>query len=85
MDDPDAALLRQRNRHVRFRDRVHGGADDGNVEADIARELGLGVGQRGNDVGTSGQQQHVIEGECFRDRKMNHKFSLAGNIYFREG
>ena len=75
MDDPDAALLRQRDRHVRFRDRVHGGADDGNVEADIARQLGLSVGQRGYDVGTRRQQQHVVEGECFRDRKMNHNFS----------
>ena len=82
MDDPDAALLGQRNRHVRFRDRVHGGADDGNVQPDIARELGLSVGQGGNDVGARGQQQHVVEGERLRDRKMNHKFSRTWRISF---
>ena len=34
--DSDAALLRQGNRQARFRDRVHGGADDGNVQGDMA-------------------------------------------------
>ena len=84
MDDADAALLRQRDRHVRFRDRVHGGADDGNIQADIARELGLGVGQRRNNVGAGGQQQHVIESKRLRDRKMNHNVFLdvKGKLLF---
>ena len=44
MDDAEAALLRERDRHVRFGDGVHGGADDGNIQADVARELRLGAG-----------------------------------------
>ena len=85
MDNSDAALLRERNRHVRFCDRIHGGADDGDIEARCFAELGLRVGLRGNDIRAGGQEQHVIEGKCFGHREMNHKFSLAGNIYFREG
>ncbi len=41
--DSQAALLRQRNRHARFGHRIHGGADQGNVQADVAGELNLGV------------------------------------------
>ena len=36
MNNADAALLRQGNRQARFRDRVHGGADDGDIQGDIA-------------------------------------------------
>jgi hypothetical protein len=56
MDDAQAALLRQRDRHVRLGDRVHGGADDGNVQADVARELRLGVGLRGNTSERAGSR-----------------------------
>ena len=41
MNDAKTALLRQRDCHVRFGHRVHGGADDGNIQADIAGELRL--------------------------------------------
>ena len=47
MHDADAALLRQRDGQARFRDRIHGGADDGNIQGDIARELRLRVGSAG--------------------------------------
>ena len=47
----------------------------GNVQADIARQLGLSVGQAGTTSERGRQQQHVVEGECLRDRKMNHRFS----------
>ena len=35
VDDADAALVGHGDGHLRLRDRVHGGADDRNVEADI--------------------------------------------------
>ena len=54
MNDAETALLGERNRHVRFGDGVHGGADDGNVQADVAGELRLGGGGRGNYVGARG-------------------------------
>ena len=52
MNDAEAALLRQRNCHVRFSDRIHGGADDGDIQADVAGELRLSCGGRWNYVGT---------------------------------
>jgi hypothetical protein len=55
MNNPDPALLRQRNRHVRFGDGIHGGADDGNVQADLARELGLRAGVGRNYIRAGGQ------------------------------
>jgi hypothetical protein len=78
MNDAHAALLGQCDRHVGLGDSVHGSADDGNVQADIARELRLRIGQRGNNIGARGQQQHVIEGEGLRNRKMNHIACLGG-------
>ena len=37
MHDANAPLLRQGNRQARFRDRVHGRADNGNVQGNMAR------------------------------------------------
>ena len=51
MDDAEAALLGERDGHVGFGDRIHGGADDGDVEADVARDLSLRVGVGGHDFG----------------------------------
>jgi hypothetical protein len=73
MNNPQAALLRQRDGHVRFGDGVHGGADDGNVEADVARELRLGAGLRRDYVGARGEKKDVIESKSFGNGKMNHK------------
>ena len=74
MDDANSALLRQRDRHVRFGDSVHGGAHDGNVQADLARKLRLRAGRRRNDVGAGGQEKDVVKSESLRNGKMNHKF-----------
>ena len=73
MNDAESALLGERDGHVRFGNGVHGGADDGNIQADVAGELRLRVGLAGNDIGTGGQQQNVVKSEGFRDGKMNHK------------
>jgi hypothetical protein len=52
--------------------------------------LGLGVGGRGNYVGTCGKKKNVIEGKGFGYGKMNHRLlgdspSLWVNLYSREG
>ena len=36
--NPDAAFARQSNRHIGFRDGIHRGAHDGNIERDTPRE-----------------------------------------------
>ena len=75
MNNPEAALLGERDRHVRFRHGVHGGAYDGDVQTDVARELRLRDGLRGHNFGASGQQKDVIESKSLRNGKMNHKLS----------
>ena len=77
MNDPDPALLRHGNGHVRFGNRVHGRADDRNIQPDIARELCLRIGLGRNHVRAGRQQQHVIESKRLRNRKMNHIVSQA--------
>ena len=77
MNDSHTALLRQGNGHVGFGDCVHGGTDDGNIQADIARELRLSARKGGHNIGAGRQQQHVIEGESLRNWKVNHNFSLG--------
>ena len=48
-DHAEAAMLRHRDRHARLRDRVHGGAGNGNIERDVAGELGARVNLGGQD------------------------------------
>ena len=50
MDNADAALLRERDRQMRFRDRIHGGADDRNFQLDFRRKTRRGVGVRRRHV-----------------------------------
>ncbi len=75
MNDPDAALLGDGDGHMRLGDRVHGRADDRNIQPDIARELRLGIGLSRNHVRAGRQQQHVVESKRLRNRKMNHSVS----------
>ncbi|SPF31568.1 hypothetical protein SBA1_100024 [Candidatus Sulfotelmatobacter kueseliae] len=90
MNNAQAALLRQRDRHMRFRDGVHGGAHDRDVQADGARELRLRAGARRDHVRASGQQKDVIESKSFGNGKVNHSFSLESpsrvgvSLHFRE-
>src|SRR5947208_2230639 len=56
MDDSDPALLSNGDGHMGFSHRIHGGADDRNVQANVARQLGLSVGLCGHHVGVCGQQ-----------------------------
>ena len=72
VNEADAALLRQRDGQVRFGDRVHGRADDGNVQRDVAREPGPCVGLCRDDVAARRHQQNVVKCEAFRDRFRNH-------------
>ena len=73
MNNAKPALLRQGNRHVRFGHGIHGRADDWDIQPDVACKLGLRAGVRRNHIGARRQQQHVVEGKGFGDRKVNHK------------
>src|SRR5437016_9351186 len=67
-----AALLGNSNGQPRFGHGIHGRADERNVEADVTRELRLGIGFGGNDVRMGRQKQHIVKGQCLWHRKMNH-------------
>src|SRR5262249_19778211 len=84
MNNAEAALLRKRDGHVRLGYRIHSGADQWNVQADVTCELGLRARRCGNHVGAGGQEQNVVEGERFGDGKMNHSLSRKLNFYSRE-
>ena len=72
MDDAESALLGERDGHVGFGDRVHGGADDGDVEMDVARDLGLGIDAGGHNLRARGNEENVVESKGFGNREMNH-------------
>ncbi len=65
MDRADAALLRERNREVRFRHRVHGGGSDRNIQRDISRKPCPGVRIHRQHRRTRGHQQNVVKSEAF--------------------
>ena len=63
VDDPDTAFLRHGDRRARLGDGVHRGGEERDVEADGARQLGRDVGVARQDLGSGGNQEHVVEGE----------------------
>ncbi len=65
VDDADAAFLRDGDREARFGDRVHGGGQDRQIQADRAGELRAEVGVARQEIGVCRDQEHVVEGECF--------------------
>ena len=73
VDDSDAALLRQRDGQVRFRHGIHGGRDDGDVQRDLARQTGAGVGFRRQHIAAGRLEQNVVESEAFGEYVLNHR------------
>ena len=80
MHDADAALLRHGDGHARLGDGVHGGGEQRGVQGDVAGELGLRADLGGHHVAVGGHQQHVVEGQGFREifGKHNALMRLAG-------
>ena len=76
MNDAESALLRERDRHVRLGDGVHGGADDWDIEMNIARDLSLSAGAGRHNFGAGGNEEDVVESEGFGNWEMNHSFSV---------
>ena len=77
MHNADAALLRQRNRQVRFRHRIHGGGNNRNIESDLARQAGASI-HLGRDHFAAGRfEKNVIESQTLREYVLNHKDSFT--------
>ncbi len=67
MNDTDAALLREGNGQMRFSDRVHGRAHDGDVHRDAPRQTGTGVGVCRQHSAARRLKKHVVESETFQN------------------
>ena len=67
MDDAHAALLRNGNGQARFGDCVHGRRDQGQVQANVAGELGRKGGVLGKDLGVSGDEKNVVKRQRFAE------------------
>ena len=62
VDDADATALGHGHGHAGLGHRVHGGGDERDMQGDLARQPGSGVGLGGEDGGVGRQEQHVVEG-----------------------
>ena len=60
MDDADAAQQRHGDGHLGLGDGVHGGADEGDVEGDIARQARLEAGFGRQEIGVLGDQRNIV-------------------------
>ncbi len=73
MHDADAALLRQRDGKVRLGDRVHGRADDRDVDCDMPGQAGARIGFGRQDVAAGRLEKYIVEGETFQNRFLDHE------------
>src|SRR5208282_3567902 len=73
MDDADAALARNADGQARFRDGVHGGGRERDIERELAGELRGGVHVGGQDGGFAREEQDVVKCETFGDGTVNHE------------
>ena len=64
VNDADAAFLGEGDGKGGFGDGIHRRGDERNVELDLAREPGVGVGVGGNEITAGGNQQDIIEGDA---------------------
>ena len=67
VQDADAAGLGHGNGELVFRDRIHGGRDERNAQADRPCEPGAGLGLCRQDGRPAGLQQDVVEGQRLGD------------------
>ena len=67
VDDAEPALLGHGDGQARLGHGVHGGGDDGDVQADVAREARGDVDEVRMDVGAGRAEEDVVEGEADLD------------------
>ena len=67
MQDADPAGLGHGDGQGAFRDRIHGGGDERNAQADIPGQPGAGICGSGKDVGRGRHQKDIVKRERFFD------------------
>src|SRR5580704_14297908 len=74
MNDADAALPGDADGEARFRDGVHGGGSERNVEGEFTGEIRGGVDVGGKDGRAARLEEHVVECKTFGDGTVNHDY-----------
>ena len=67
VDHAHAASLGHGDGEARFRDGIHGGGDERDAELDRFGEARAGIDLRGQNFGSAGHQQNIVEGQSFTD------------------
>ena len=61
---PQSALPGEGDCQVRLSNRIHGGADERDIECELGMELCADVDVGGQHFGKTGYKQNVVEGHC---------------------
>ena len=90
VDDADAPLPGDGDGHAVLGDRVHSGADEGDVQADLLGQLGVQVHVGGQDVAGRGDQQHIVKGQALFHKLpggvlVDHTLQLLFHILWDDG
>ena len=80
MNDADAALLGERDGEVGFRNGIHGGGNDRNIQTDAPRQAGLGIDFGWEYFATGRFEQYIVEGKALGEYVLNHGDSLHDNV-----
>ena len=65
VDDADAAFLGHGNGQTGFGNGVHGGREQRNVQLDATGQTGFQADVFRQDLGITGDQENIVEGQCF--------------------
>ena len=77
MDNSDAALLCHGDGEARLGDGVHGGAEQRNIQSDIASDSCLRAHLGRNHFTVGRDKQNVVEGKGFWNWELDHKARAA--------
>ena len=58
---------------MRLRHGIHGGADNRNVQCDLARQAGASIDVGGDHFAASRFEEDVIESKALREYVLNHR------------
>src|SRR6185503_9574412 len=72
MDHAYAALLRECDGERTFSHCVHRRGTEWDLKTNVSREASRGVGLGGKNVGTSWDQENVVERQSFKNVRCNH-------------
>ena len=71
MDDADAALPGDGDGHAVLGDGIHGGADQRDVQMDLAGQAGVQIDVGGQHIAGSGDEQHIVKGQSLLDKLLS--------------